>query len=508
MIKYPYYYCKELKGMIDIINKNEVIIRYRSGESKRSISKSLGISRNTVARYIKQYDELEAKLSEAVDKTVIAAIQDEICSAPKRKVVNVKKKAFTPEVERRFYELIAIDEKRKEVLGTNKQTLSAAGLTRRLNSEGYKVSESTILIYFNAYKNAHPECYIKQWYDYGKRAEYDFHQIKVSIAGEVKVYHQVTISLPKSNYVFGLLYKNENIKTVMDSIIKFISFCGGVFEEMVFDNMSTVVKRIIKPNDKEYTDDIIRLSTYYGFKITTCNPRSGNEKGHVENSGKLVRKELFSLDYEFESEEALYEYYNKRLALYNKDALKEFEIEKKALKPKPAHDYLICDFAKCSVSSYSLVTIGNNFYSVPDKYVGKEVIANIFSDRVVLFDKDHQIASHIKKEGFQEYSIEISHYLNTFLKKPGALKNSLALKQAPDTLKHIFCEDYSMDAKKFIEDLIKNDLKVSSINTHKPIDIIADTSENQLNDISKLFGQGDLNERDNTISTGASSSLY
>ncbi len=263
--------------MIDIINKNEVIIRYRSGESKRSISKSLGISRNTVARYIKQYDELEAKLSEAVDKTVIAAIQDEICSAPKRKVVNVKKKAFTPEVERRFYELIAIDEKRKEVLGTNKQTLSAAGLTRRLNSEGYKVSESTILIYFNAYKNAHPECYIKQWYYYGKRAEYDFHQIKVSIAGEVKVYHQVTISLPKSNYVFGLLYKNENIKTVMDSIIKFISFCGGVFEEMVFDNMSTVVKRIIKPNDKEYTDDIIRLSTYYGFKITTCNPRSGNE---------------------------------------------------------------------------------------------------------------------------------------------------------------------------------------------------------------------------------------
>lgn len=71
---------------------------------------------------------------------------------------------------------------------------------------------------------------------------------------------------------------------------------------------------------------------------------------------------------------------------------------------------------------------------MPDKYVGKEVIVNIFSDRVVLFDKDHPIVSHIKKEGFQEYSIEINHYLNIFLKKPGALKNSLAIKQAPDTL--------------------------------------------------------------------------
>ena len=337
--------------MINIINKNELIVRYRSGESKRSIAKTLGVSRNTVDKYINEYNQLQQELSNAVDKTVIAAIQDKICSVPKRKPAKVKRKAFTPEVERSFLELLKIDAKRNEVLGNNKQTISAASLTRRLNSEGYKVSESTILIHYNLYKDSHPECFIKQWYDYGKRAEYDFHQIKVKVAGEIKVYHQVTISLPKSNYIFGLLYKNENIKTVLDSIIRFINHCGGVFDEMVFDNMSTVVKRIIKPNDKEYTDDIIKLSTYYGFKITTCNPRSGNEKGHVENSGKLVRKELFSLNYEFESEEDLYSYYSKELAKYNEESVKEFEIEKKALKPKPEHDYLICDFQICSVSS-------------------------------------------------------------------------------------------------------------------------------------------------------------
>lgn len=317
--------------MINIINKNEIIVRFRSGESKRAIVKTLGIARNTVDKYVNEYNQLQQELSQAVDKTVIAAIQNKICSAPKRKTVNVKRKAFTPECERKFLELLELDAKRKEVLGTNKQTVSAASLTRRLNSEGFKVSESTILIHFNLYKNSHTECFIKQWYDYGKRCEYDFHQIKIKVAGEVKVYHQVTISLPKSNYIFGLLYKNENIKTVMDSIIRFINHCNGVFEEMVFDNMSTVVKRIIKPNDKEFTDDIIKLSTYYGFKITTCNPRSGNEKGHVENSGKLVRKELFSLNYEFESEEALYSYYSKELAKYNEKALKEFEIKKSGL---------------------------------------------------------------------------------------------------------------------------------------------------------------------------------
>ena len=54
-------------------------------------------------------------------------------------------------------------------------------------------------------------------------------------------------------------------------------------------------------------------SNYYGFKITTCNVAKGNEKGHVENSGKLLRNDLFSLNYKFETEEELYDYYHKEL---------------------------------------------------------------------------------------------------------------------------------------------------------------------------------------------------
>lgn len=41
--------------MINIINKNAVIVKYQSGESKREIAKDLGISRNTVdKKLIKQ----------------------------------------------------------------------------------------------------------------------------------------------------------------------------------------------------------------------------------------------------------------------------------------------------------------------------------------------------------------------------------------------------------------------------------------------------------------------
>ena len=44
--------------MINIINKNEIIVRFRSGESKRVIAKALGIARNTVDKYVNEYNQL------------------------------------------------------------------------------------------------------------------------------------------------------------------------------------------------------------------------------------------------------------------------------------------------------------------------------------------------------------------------------------------------------------------------------------------------------------------
>ncbi|MFA7689114.1 MAG: IS21 family transposase, partial [Bacilli bacterium] len=112
-----------------------------------------------------------------------------------------------------------------------------------------------------------------------------------------------------------------------------------MFIEMVFDNMSNVIKRFIYKGEKQLTDDLLKISNYYGFKVNTTNPRSGNEKGHVENSGKTVRRELFSLKYEFETEEDLMLYFESELDKRNKPFLDEFEKEKKHLLLAPVHNY-------------------------------------------------------------------------------------------------------------------------------------------------------------------------
>jgi len=83
--------------------------------------------------------------------------------------------------------------------------------------------------------------------------------------------------------------------------------------------MRNVVSRFIYGGKKEYNKELIKLSNYYGFKIVTTNPRSGNEKGHVETSGKIARTELFTFNYKFESLETLRKYTVSEMLDLNKD---------------------------------------------------------------------------------------------------------------------------------------------------------------------------------------------
>jgi hypothetical protein len=51
--------------------------------------------------------------------------------------------------------------------------------------------------------------------------------------------------------------------------------------------------------------------------------------------------------------------------------------------------------------------------------------------------------------------VDIYHYLNTLLRKPGAINNSVALKQIP-RLKAIFDTHYKDKPKQFIEEFLEN----------------------------------------------------
>jgi hypothetical protein len=128
--------------------------------------------------------------------------------------------------------------------------------------------------------------------------------------------------------------------------------------------------------------------------------------------------------------------------------------EKQSLLPyKPKLELSTLSYNK--VNKYSFIRVENNSYSVPEYLVGKEVSVKTYYDKLSVYSNNSFVCEHKKIDGFNEISIDIRHYLKSFLKKPGALKNSVALKSIP-CLKTIYDKYFITNPKKFIDILEKN----------------------------------------------------
>lgn len=487
--------------MVTIYMKNDILSLKRSGMSNRKIALKLNISKDTVNKYVKEMNDITKLIEKETDQKEIIKLQEKLVSAPVRKGVSIRK-VFSGELKQRFYELLKQDEEKDLVLGLNKQKLTASLLHRKLRSEGFDVGITTIQIEYKRYKNKNREAFIKQQYDPGFRAEYDFHEVKVLIDGQVKKLYQATITLPHSNYIFVKHYQNQKFESFIDSLVTFFEEINGVPKTMVFDNMRNVVSKLVYGGAKVYNEELIKLSNYYGFKIMTTNPRSGNEKGHVETSGKITRTELFTFNYEFDTLADLRYYVENEMLSINKDKIKLSD-EKVHLIKLPLARYELGRLENSKVNHESLIMVDSNYYSVPEKYVGSSVYTNVYLEHINVYNLKHElIATHNKKVGKGEYSIDIFHFTTTFTKKPGALLNSIALKQAPKVIQTLFHKYFTTKVKDFIKLINENDIyelnelliklnngyKLTSIKSKEIT--IEDISLNQLDQISNLFNQG------------------
>lgn len=122
----------------------------------------------------------------------------------------------------------------------------------------------------------------------GKQGQVDWKEdIKLTNKhGETFTINILHITLKFSRY--GHL--NLSVQKIFDDVARgliniFLKF-GGVPEELLFDNMSTVANVNARP--KKPTDAIARLAGDFGFKVRFCKSRAPQTKGTVEARNKIV----------------------------------------------------------------------------------------------------------------------------------------------------------------------------------------------------------------------------
>lgn len=445
--------------MIDLNKKQDVILKYiREGKSQRQISKETGISRETIRKYIKNYEDKLLNVTENLDEVGKTNIIDDITSKPKYSSSSRSKRALTDDVIDRISQFLKENEQ-KRLTGLSKQQKKKIDMYEALIEEGFNVSYPSVVNAVNSIERKKREAYIRQEYVPGDVVEFDFGVVKLRMSdNSIKEFQMAVFTAAYSNYRWARLFPKQNTGCFLEAHAAFFKHIKGNHKTIVYDNTRVAVAKFVGHTEKEPTEALLKLSIYYKFRFRFCNAYSGNEKGHVERSVEFVRRKAFSSERTFNSlneanvnlDEMLDKLNSRILSNSNKSPFQLLDEEREYLLPDMPL-YETAAISDLRVNKYSTIMIDSCYYSVPDDYVSTMVRCKIYTTKILVFYNEQEIARHDKVYGMNLWHIDIMHYSKTLFRKPKALVNSTAFKQMDSILKEIYSKYFSNNERDFIK---------------------------------------------------------
>lgn len=463
--------------MIKMVDKQSIIFLYRrGGQSLREISKTLNLHRATVTKVIREYEEsLKADNPDAALDTVLTTL-------PEYKSNDRPARVVKGEVASEIDKWLAENERRR-MKGMRKQCLNAKDIHRQLLEKDMVVSYSSVCKYIARVKakegkpRPSKDVFIHQEYEPGIECEFDWGEVKLTIRGEPVKFTMAVFTFCHSNGRYAYIFRHQDALALMEAHRNFFREIKGVPEVMVYDNMRVAVA--FTEDGKQPTQTMMRLTNFYRFAYRFCNARAGWEKGHVERSVEIVRSRAFKPRTSFASIEEAQEWLSKICRQMNceagsistKDKIFRLREDIDALMPYPGE--IGCfELVECSVDKLSTIVYKYNHYSVPDSLANQHVWVKVYSEKLVICDMNQKkVAEHERSYLKNDWKVDINHYINTLLRKPGALQGSTALKQMPQKMQHLFQVHFRNNPKDFV--LL---LKFSNENEYTYEDIIEATA--------------------------------
>ena len=367
----------------------------QSGMGINEISRALDLSRNTVRRYIRMYQQL------GIELPYLLSMSDEQLSS-----IFLESSKSTPSISKREQELAQL----------------VPDLERRLQQRGMTKAKL-----YAEYKAAHPDGYqiamfnrlLNRYTRYTKVVGHIEHipgdQMYVDYAGDklhivnpqtgedrsVEVFVAI---LPCSHYTYCEALYSQQKDDFIRGCENALHFYGGVPKAIVPDNLKAAV---IKPDKVEpvINEDFAAFAEHYGCFVYPARVRKPQDKALVENAVKLIYRNVYTVieGQVFTSLEslntalwaALKEFNEKTMYQRDYSRYERFvNVEKDYLHPLPATRFILKKRKTATVQKNSYVIVERHYYSVPSEYIGKRVDVVYDLERIEIYHKLRFITSY------------------------------------------------------------------------------------------------------------------
>lgn len=446
--------------MLNVETNQKILCMYfQEGRSINGIAKELKINKRTVSKRIREYEKLRS-MSKVEIKADPQRVLNYLKSGSTYNTNNRKPSVLTEEVIALINGFLKANEE-KRLNGFRKQQLKKKDIHEALISAGYKIDYSTLCGHIRRQAGFKAETYIKQQYTEARVCEFDWCEVHLYIDGVKKRYYMAAFTSAFSNYRFALLFVRQDTLAFQEAHNQFFSHVGGIYHQMVYDNMKVAVKAFVGRDEKKPTQALVNMASWFQFRWRFCNVASGNEKGHVERTCEYVRRKSFNLVNSFSSIEEAQQHLQSTLEKINpsipaaseQSPLERFKQEKSSLH-RFAGTLECYEAINAKVDKYSTICCKTNHYSVPDDLTTAVVLVKISASQLSVIFNGKEVCKHIRSYEKNTWILDLDHYLHTFRKKPGALAGSVAFNQAPQWLKDIYDQYFSHTPRTLAELLL------------------------------------------------------
>ena len=443
--------------MLEVETNHQIILLYyREGLSIRKIAKQLEVHRKTVKARIAQHEQYKSAPAieqndpgSAVGQYLEKGPTDNSSGRPKRKLTD---------------DIIHIvdgclqENEVKKLDGRQKQRLRRIDIHELVLSKGHSISYSVVCEYIQKKQARSQEAFIRQGYSAGHMCEFDWAEVKLKLDGTYRRYYLAVFTSAFSNYRFAVLFQRQDSLSFKEAHILFFDHVGGVFHQMVYDNMRVAIAQFVGKAEKLPTEALLQLSRWYQYQWRFCNAARGNEKGHVERSVEYIRRKVFGFKDEFKTFQEAQAYLSTRVLALNERSAGgnqespaiQLEQERQPLYAHPGR--MECFSGEhYRVDKYATICFGTNRYSVPDHLSGRMVFVKVYADLLRIYDTNTVVCCHERSYHRHGWQIDLNHYLTTLQRKPGAVAGSVALKQSPAWLQSMYADHFAHDPRAFIE---------------------------------------------------------
>lgn len=282
---------------------------------------------------------------------------------------------------------------------------SAQQIFQRLREEGFEGGFTILKDYVRKVRPVHREAFLKLSFARGECAQLDWGEYGSIGVGSTR--RRLSFFIMVLCYS-RLMYVEFTVSQTMEHFLAahehaFAAF-HGIPARLMLDNLKSAVLRRVVGEAPVFNARYLDFSRHWGFEITPCNVRKGNEKGRVENGVGYVKKNFLNgLDFlDFSAVNPAAQVWLDTIAnvrIHGETHQRPVDLfieEQPRLRPLNPMRYDIASIKSQRTSKQFRVTLDTNRYSVPAEYASQRVTLKATPDWVCVYHQDKLIARHVR----------------------------------------------------------------------------------------------------------------